>query len=464
MVDAIPGSPFRAVRAVAGKDSATASMNPSAGIGPWAVASVLTHAIAILILSLLCLGGPQADQGIDMTTTLSNKEPTAVEPETPSLPADTGIDDDSMDETETQWIPEGEAVGDAFSSDLPAFPVIRDQNVREFRNSARAVDLGLQWLAQHQESDGHWDTRKWGGYGDYDPGVCGLALLAFAGYGHTERSGKYMRVVRKAIDWLASQQDDKGNFAPHTTMYSHAIPTLALLEEVAMCPVPRTCEMAMRGFEYLLSVRNDGKAWRYWPKDNDNDVSVTTWCVMAVKAAKVAGCEIPTAVWEGVRDFLDEVTEPDSGEVGYRCRPSEKNPRQPQWKYSMTACGLLCRLYMGMSSDDPLIQNGALILLDNLPEWNQPGIGSQFYLYWFYGTLVFFQIGGESWKKWGSDTSNMLTTHQNMTQGNLRGSWDPAPSVFYSTMGGRVYSTAVAVLTLEIHCRYKIMAKASPGK
>ncbi|RKY21330.1 MAG: hypothetical protein DRP90_02360, partial [Planctomycetota bacterium] len=85
-----------------------------------------------------------------------------------------------------------------------------------------ARSLGLEWLADHQEPDGHWDTKKWGGNGDYDPGVCGLALFAFVCAGYTERSGKYRNVIRKAINWLADHQDAKGCFAPKTTMYSHA--------------------------------------------------------------------------------------------------------------------------------------------------------------------------------------------------------------------------------------------------
>ncbi|MFA4987000.1 MAG: VIT domain-containing protein [Candidatus Brocadiia bacterium] len=325
--------------------------------------------------------------------------------------------------------------------------------------SESSVDLGLKWLADHQEADGHWDTKKWGGNGDYDPGITGLALLAFAGAGHTERSGKFRRVVKKAIDWLASQQDAKGNFAPRTTMYNHAIPTLALLEEVAMAPVPRTQAIAKKALDYMISVQNDYKAWRYWPKDNDNDVSVTSWCVMAMKAAKVAGFDVPAGSWAGVKNFLDEVTEPNSGEVGYTARPIKAATEQPYQRYSMTACGMLCRLYMGVSRDDKLIKNGTIILMENLPEWDQPGIGAPFFYYWYFGSMVLFQVEGDPWKKWNVKMRDMLVQHQNMTPGDLNGSWDPSPNTHFCNMGGRVYATAMATLCLEVYYRYEIMSK-----
>lgn len=65
------------------------------------------------------------------------------------------------------------------------------------------VEKGLQWLAYHQEADGHWDARKYesvcdfGGVGasqsadDIDIACTGFSLLAFLGAGHTEKVGQY---------------------------------------------------------------------------------------------------------------------------------------------------------------------------------------------------------------------------------------------------------------------------------
>ena len=56
--------------------------------------------------------------------------------------------------------------------------------------SESAVDAALRWLARHQEADGHWDGAKYEGR-KTDPGITGLAVLAFLGAGHTETAGKW---------------------------------------------------------------------------------------------------------------------------------------------------------------------------------------------------------------------------------------------------------------------------------
>ena len=459
---------------------------------PWLVASFLIHVVMFSALALLAVGGGEDQNKVDLSSQMemsASPSPTIEEEEEEEEDEIEEEIEEEIDETEIEEIEEEEEIeGDP---EAPSDQPLSDDTIgalglgagsptgaygkrrggRRGRAakkkggndfSEQAVNRGLKWLADHQEADGHWDTKKWGGNGDYDPGICGLALLAFAGAGHTERSGKYKRTVQKAIKWLADHQAPNGNFAPKTTMYSHAIPTLALLEEVAMAPVPRTKAIAEKGLKYMVSVQNDYKAWRYWPKDGDNDTSVTTWCVMALKAAKVAGIDVPAGAWAGVKTFLDEVTEPNYGEVGYTTRPIRGAADNEYQKFSMTACGLLCRLYLGMPRENRVIKLGVQILMQNLPEWNQPGIGAPFYYYWYYGSLTLFQVEGESWKRWNTKMRDLLINHQVTTKGELYGSWDPTTQTHFCNMGGRVYSTACAVLTLEVYYRYEIIS--SKGK
>ena len=327
-----------------------------------------------------------------------------------------------------------------------------------------AVQLSVvPWIVAQQEIDGHWDATKWGGTREQNVGITGLVLLSLAGAGHNERSGKYKGVVSKAINWLAQQQDDKGSFAPKETMYSHAIVTLALLQEVDMCPVPATKAIAKRGLDYMLSVQTKQGAWGDKPNESDN-TSVTAWCVMALKTARVAGFDVPKDAWAGVSSYLDSVTDPDTGEVGYTMRPNKDASTPSYQKYSMTACGMLCRLYTGTPREDRLIRNGALILMENLPEWNQPGLDAPFYYYWYFGTLVMFQLEGDSWRKWNSKKRDMLVSHQDNTPGELKGSWDPSSKPDVTGFSGRVYSTAMAMLTLEIYYRYEIISKTGTSE
>jgi len=96
------------------------------------------------------------------------------------------------------------------------------------KKTETAVDLGLEWLKNHQHPDGHWDCDGFeercrlnkcggGGYPLYDPGVSGLALLAFLGAGETHKHGRYKKTVRSGLKQLKAIQDAEGCFGERTT-------------------------------------------------------------------------------------------------------------------------------------------------------------------------------------------------------------------------------------------------------
>ena len=71
--------------------------------------------------------------------------------------------------------------------------------------------------------------------------------------------------------------------------------------------------------------------------------------------------------------------------------------------------------------------------------------------YWYYGTLAMFQMGGTHWRAWNKSMKSALVNHQRGS-GDEKGSWDPIGA--WGFAGGRVYSTAINVLSLEIYYRY----------
>ena len=78
--------------------------------------------------------------------------------------------------------------------------------------------------------------------------------------------------------------------------------------------------------------------------------------------------------------------------------------------------------------------------------------------YWYYGTLTVFQVGGEPWKKWNASLRDMLCENQRRggpmdgSSNDVDGSWDPVCT--WASRGGRVYSTAMGALSLEVYYRY----------
>ena len=65
----------------------------------------------------------------------------------------------------------------------------------------------------------------------------------------------------------------------------------------------------------------------------------------------------------------------------------------------------------------------------------------------------------KAWGKWNQDMKRVLIKLQR-SGGDADGSWDP--NTQWGNRGGRVYSTAMATLTLEVYYRYLPMYGAAP--
>ncbi|MCK6472841.1 MAG: zf-HC2 domain-containing protein [Planctomycetes bacterium] len=334
-----------------------------------------------------------------------------------------------------------------------------------------AVDKALEWLAKHQEADGHWDTKKYEGRINADAGLTGLALLAFLGAGHTEKVGKYKDNVQRAVAWIVSKQEADGQigkgydeFWDHGGMspYHHAICGLALAEASAMGRVPATRAAAQKALEYSTEIHQQGEgqsekgAWRYERKSKSTDASVSGWFVMQLKSAKVAGLAVNPASFEGAMKFFDQIEVKDKvGEYGGGRFPYTVDGNGAKGvMLNPTAIGILCNLFLGR--DPNRLLGGAEYLLQNLPKWDpkmgQGNGGSWPMYYTYYGTLAMFQLGGHYWTQWNEAMKNMLLPNQRKG-GDEDGSWDPMGGMG-DQLGGRVYMTAVSALCLEVYYRY----------
>jgi hypothetical protein len=338
-----------------------------------------------------------------------------------------------------------------------------------------ATTSGLDWLVRHQSPSGCWDcdgfeancrSGKCGGPGGplFDPGVSGLSMLAFLGHGDTHKSGDYKVTVRQGIKYLKGIQDAEGCFGPRTSnhfTYNHAIAALAMAEAYGMTQSVVLKASAQNGINFIHQCQNPYLAWRYGVRPQDNDTSVTGWMVMALKSAALAGLEVDPAALDGARAWMDKVTEPEYGRAGYTARgngparPQELMDRFPADKSeSLTAVAILTRIFCGAKPGDEMVAKGAELCSRSLPVWDEAAGTVDFY-YWYYGTLAMFQVGGEKWKRWNDAMTTSIVAHQRMDPtDDRRGSWDPVDP--WSAEGGRVYSTAVNTLNLEVYYRYKV--------
>lgn len=72
--------------------------------------------------------------------------------------------------------------------------------------------------------------------------------------------------------------------------------------------------------------------------------------------------------------------------------------------------------------------------------------------YWYYATFAMNQWGGQHWRDWKKSIEAAILPEQHQGNDNFTGSWDPVGP--WGDDGGRVYSTAICTLILEVYYRY----------
>jgi hypothetical protein len=303
----------------------------------------------------------------------------------------------------------------------------------------------------------------------HDVGVTGLALLAFLGDGSTMRAGPYREQIKKGVQWLRSQQQENGLYgtnASHDFVYDHAIAAYAMCEAFGLSNYQLLRDNAQRGINYLESHRNPYSVWRYQPRDNDNDTSVTGWAIMAYESGEFFKLQVNTEALKLCATWLDQVSDP-TGLHGYT-KQGERSSRKPgdhatrfpvDKGEAMTAVGLFCRFFMGQDpKEKPIMKASADLILSKPPIWDVKA-GTIDHYYWYYATYALFQMGGRHWTEWQKklETAVVKNQHMDKTKKNLFGSWDPLCA--WGEDGGRVYSTAILVLTLEAYYRYSKLVR-----
>ena len=359
-------------------------------------------------------------------------------------------------------------------------------NGRRFRRPVDTnIDAGLQWLQNHQDEDGKWDCDQFSKHDDpalevcdgpgnatHDVGVTGLALLAFLGDGSTMRSGTYKEVVKKGVNWLRSQQDEKtgmfGMPTAHDFIYDHAIAAYAMCEAFGLSQYNTLKPYAQKGINYLEKHRNPYSVWRYQEADGENDTSVTGWAIMAYESGEFFGLTINKEALKLCATWLDSVSDP-SGRHGYSKvgEPSSRKGAEHLARFpvekgeGMTAVGLFCRFFMSQDpKEKPIMKAAADLILSKPPVWDTKA-GTIDHYYWYYATYALFQMGGRHWTEWQKKLESAVVKNQQLSKEpgkkNLYGSWDPTCA--WGEDGGRVYSTAILTLTLEAYYRYSRLVR-----
>lgn len=316
--------------------------------------------------------------------------------------------------------------------------------------SEQAVEAGLRWIVAHQNRyDGSWSFQqscqqcRHDGRSQSDNAATGLSLMALLGAGYTHKQGPYQQSVQMGLDALLRYQSKRksefgGPFVDVSAagMYTHAIATIAVADACAMTG-DRSLEPSLKlAHQYILNAQHRGGGWRYRPNSR-GDMLVTGWQVLALKSLQRCGIDTPKEVWQRTMAFVDSLEISDA--TAYRYHFSEPRSRDVP-----TAVGLLNQMYLRWPIDRQALDRGASNLIDRRVSRND--------IYFnFYTTLLLHHLQHDGWDHWNTEVRERLIKTQ-ATRGHESGSWHFKHQ--HGDVGGRLYTTAMAVMTLEVYYRY----------
>jgi hypothetical protein len=294
----------------------------------------------------------------------------------------------------------------------------------------KAVDRALEYLQHSQAKDGAWRS----GAGK-SPALTGLAVMAFLSAGHVPGEGKYGATVEKGIRWVLAAQQPNGLISNDgsTPMYHHGICALMLAESAGMTDDKLGAEVR-RGLVKAVGVilqaqRKQGPhagGWRYQVRGVDGDISVTGWQVMALRAAKDLGCDVPVASIERAIEYIKHCHEPVTG--GYYYQPHST------LTVACTGTSVLALEICGKEQHGTpdQLRAGAYILKN--PPWHAKYTPYAIY----YCTQALYQLGDNYWQTYRPRLHEYLLGSQ-----RPNGCWD------FDAIGPD-YCTATAVLALTV--------------
>ena len=348
--------------------------------------------------------------------------------------------------------------------------------------SERAVAMGLRWIADHQLPNGAWAYTQLGNpncrgkcrdtpldkYNKSLISSTAMALLPMLGAGVTHKDGDYKRSVKDGLDYITRNMQVKvedgvrvlilAEPGSHPVMYHHGLATIVLCEAAAMTRDKSLENFAQGAVNYICWAQDPvGGGWRYGPRQ-PGDTSGMGWNLMALKSAQMGYLRVPQLTISRVRHFLNNVVGAEGGALyGYLNNNPNDGEGLQRNVTGLTAIGLLCQMYLGWKADHPGLIKGT----DYLAEWG-PQTNNLYYSY--YATQVMHHFGGEKWEVWNKKMRDELVAAQIVTDNHERGSW-PLEGGHIGDQGGRLTSTALAVMILEVYYRHlPLYRKASTAE
>ncbi len=292
----------------------------------------------------------------------------------------------------------------------------------------QSVTAGLDFLAKQQLEDGSFSTR---GYGR-NAAVCALAGMAWLASGSTPDRGPYGTNVAGVTDFLLDHTQQSGFITvegalSHGPMYGHGFATLFLAEVYGMSPRPDLRDKLERAVALIVRTQNDEGGWRYQPRREDADISVTICQIMALRAARNAGLQVPSETVDRCIDYVKRSQNPDGGFRYMLTGGGSAFPRSAAGVVALYSAGI----YEGQEVDR------GLEYLQRFPPTAEAAPDTHFFYGQYYAVQAMWHGGGDRWQTWYPAVRDVLIERQ-QPDGNWVDSICPE------------YGTAMACIILQM--------------
>jgi hypothetical protein len=317
-----------------------------------------------------------------------------------------------------------------------------------------AIDRAIGYLVNMQHESGvinDGDSNR--------TAMTSLAIMAIAAVGHqpTDPSAEG-HAIRQGLEFVLRHENmHQGSYfgGDGSRMYGHGITTLMLAEMLGMgtgdeqdAVIRHRLQQAVKLILVSQALRkspHEQGGWRYTPDSRDADLSVTVWQVMALRSARNAGLDVPEDAIAAAVAYIRRC----STTTG-RDRRNRANKQLAAFAYqpgghptySTAAAGLLAMQVCGEYEADEVNVASDWLLQEEL------NFGDTWF---FYGTYYYaqgmYQRGGQHAEIARQRVEQILLRHQSDD-----GSWRAADG--QERHSGRVYATAMAVLSLSMKYHY----------
>jgi hypothetical protein len=293
----------------------------------------------------------------------------------------------------------------------------------------QAIEKGLSWLVSRQNEDGSF------GDSDYsrNTGVNAIVGIAMLSEGSVPGRGRLGEALDRLTEFLCSQATSSGlishpAFQSRGPMYEHGFATLFLAEILGSSRQAGVREILQRAVRTIVDSQNNEGGWRYQPRRDDADVSVTVAQVMSLRAARNAGIHVPNETVEKAVAYLRRSQNADGG---FRYMSEETESAFPR-----SAAAIVALFNAGVVSG-PEIDQG-LAYLQTFPPTAEAGpLPSHFFYGHYYAVQAMWHAGGVAWETWYRAIRDLLIARQKED-----GRWED--------LLASDYATAMACIILQV--------------